>query len=214
MKNIKYIILAMAMVSLAFGNLTGLLAQKSKIGFLETYTVSEISGRLEPGDPFFTMIRKNTMDQESSLIGYCTADKKEQVSEYIHSNVFKEKLPEDAVLLWGAQQQEEGLPLYAIRKSGKAATGLDGSDIQRVEVAGDNGDSRPALLISFNSDGAKKWASQTGLNVGRDIAIVIDNRVWSAPRVREQINMGKCMITGNFTSEEMTALRDRLDPRL
>ncbi|MGW8317478.1 MAG: SecDF P1 head subdomain-containing protein, partial [Bacteroidales bacterium] len=73
------------------------------------------------------------------------------------------------------------------------------------------GNGRYSLLLSFNQTGADAWSRLTGDNVGRDIAIVINDRVWSAPRVQEQINMGKCMITGNFSKKEVNELKEQID---
>jgi SecD/SecF fusion protein len=214
MKTIRYFILGMAIISLSFGSLTGLLAQDGNVAFLETYSCSEITSLLEPGDLLYQMIHVNQMDPESSLIGNCPVDKEDQLWEYIQGKSLKKKLPADVIFAWGAKQQEGELPLYALKRAGKAGEGPVGPDIDQVEVVSDSHSGRASLLISFSGKGARKWATLTGKNIGRDIAIVVDDRVWSAPRVQEQISMGKCMITGNFTETEIAALKAQLDPKL
>ena len=55
---------------------------------------------------------------------------------------------------------------------------------------------QPVVNISMNSDGARKWAIVTGSNVGRQIAIVLDNKVHMAPNIREKISGGGTIIEG------------------
>jgi SecD/SecF fusion protein len=159
----------------------------------------------------FQLMDVNLHDHNSSLVGYCSTDRTEKLWEYIHSEPFLQKLPGDVMFSWGSKQEERGLPLYTLKKPGKSHAGPDGSDIEQVEVVSDSQSGPYSLLISFSGAGAEKWAVLTGSNIGYDIAIVINDRVWSAPRVQDQIKMGKCMITGNFSKSEASALREQLD---
>lgn len=202
--------LGMIIIVLSFGSLSGLIAQKGNIDFRETYANSKITSRIEPEDQFFRLIRANEDEQESSLIGYCDKAHIDQCREYIQKRSFLDKLPGDLLLAWGADAGEEGLPLYALRQPKAKGSGPDVTDIEQLEVVSDSQNSRYSLLISFNPDGTEKWSRLTGANIGRDIAIVINDRVWSAPRVQEQINMGKCMITGNFDQDEVVELKNQL----
>ena len=61
---------------------------------------------------------------------------------------------------------------------------------------------RPAVHMVMNATGAKKWRRLTGANVNRRIAIVLDNKVISAPNVSSEIPNGQSVISGNFTIEE------------
>lgn len=60
----------------------------------------------------------------------------------------------------------------------------------------------PIVHLEFNSEGTKKFAKVTGENVGRRLAIVLDGKVYSAPRISEPIPDGRAVITGRFTVEE------------
>lgn len=64
---------------------------------------------------------------------------------------------------------------------------------------------RPAVNFSFDSFGARKFADVTGKNIGRRLAIVLDNQVISAPSINSQIN-GRGIIQGNFTIQQTTEL--------
>ena len=64
----------------------------------------------------------------------------------------------------------------------------------------------PIVGITFNAQGARKFADLTSKNVGRRLAIVLDGKVQSAPRINEPIPGGEAVITGRFTPEEATDL--------
>ncbi len=65
---------------------------------------------------------------------------------------------------------------------------------------------RPAVSFKFNKVGRKKFAQLTSQNIGRIFAIVLDNKVITAPRINTAINQGSGIISGNFTTQEATDL--------
>jgi len=60
----------------------------------------------------------------------------------------------------------------------------------------------PIVSLQFNSEGAKKFAEITANNIGKRLAIILDGKVQSAPRIREAIPNGEAVITGHFTVEQ------------
>ena len=99
-------------------------------------------------------------------------------------------------------------------KNGRAAseklivlktTVLTGADLKGAWPSVDQY-GNPVVDIEFNSKGAGTFADVTERNVGRPIAIVLDNKIISAPSVREPIPSGKAQISGNFTVEQMQDL--------
>ena len=64
--------------------------------------------------------------------------------------------------------------------------------------------------MEMNAEGAKAWARLTKDNIGRSIAIVLDDMVYSAPNVQTEITGGQSSITGNFTPEEAKDLANVL----
>jgi preprotein translocase subunit SecD len=71
----------------------------------------------------------------------------------------------------------------------------------QVRIGGDFGN-EPYVAIEFNSEGARIFDQITSENVGKRLAIILDNTVYSAPAIRERISGGKASITGGFTNEE------------
>ena len=67
-----------------------------------------------------------------------------------------------------------------------------------------------AITIEMNEEGARQWYKITSNNVGRNIAIVFKNRVYSYPNVKAGVNGGRTQITCNFTKEEANELAKAL----
>ncbi len=80
---------------------------------------------------------------------------------------------------------------------------LTGDALTSAEVRFNQSEfNEPAVGLKFNAEGAKKFAQITAENVGKRLAIVLDGKVQSAPRIREAIPSGEAIITGHFTIEE------------
>ncbi len=90
------------------------------------------------------------------------------------------------------------------------ATGLTGEYLARADITFDPTTRAPLVAIEFNEEGAKKFEELTKRNVGRRIAIVIDEIPISAPVVQEPISGGKAQITGDFTIEAAKSLARNL----
>ncbi|GAB4042451.1 protein translocase subunit SecDF [Spirosoma jeollabukense] len=113
--------------------------------------------------------------------------------------------PTDAVFAWDrktfkATDGKEILPLYFLKKAGGRAP-LEGDVI--TDAANDYDDrGRPEVTMNMNPEGARKWKNLTAANVGRPVAILLDNLVYTAPNVQNEIPNGRSSISGNFTVEE------------
>ena len=129
-------------------------------------------------------------------------------------NVFPAKLK----FMWGAkeveQKNEDGkvvgsyFELFAIKQTdskGKAALSGDIITDARKDYDQRQG-GVPLISMSMNNEAAQKWKVITGSNKGKCVAVVMDNMVYSAPRVNSEISGGQSQITGNFTDTEADAL--------
>ena len=61
---------------------------------------------------------------------------------------------------------------------------------------------RPEVTMNMNAEGGRKWKNLTAANVNRPVAILLDNLVYTAPNVQNEIPNGRSSISGNFTVEE------------
>ena len=111
----------------------------------------------------------------------------------------------DASVVWNAHSSDsEGRTSRTLLVLGRDVL-MKGSDVATAQMRLDLDPTRPgAPGVSFNltSRGGAIFGDVTGANVGRRLAIVLDNRVQSAPNIQERIPRGQGSITGNFTEEE------------
>lgn len=125
-------------------------------------------------------------------------------------------LPRDIKLLWGVKPftpegtSDEVLELYAIKAPrGTDEAPLEGDVVTDARQALDQ-TSRPAVSMQMNAEGARKWRTLTAANIGRRIAVVLDDYVYTAPVVNGEIPSGQSEISGNFTLQEAQDLANIL----
>ncbi len=90
-------------------------------------------------------------------------------------------------------------------------TNLTGADLQQATVTFNQNSGKPQVGLIFNPEGSKKFADITKRNVGKIVAIVLDNQVMEAPRVNEPIFGGNAVITGSFTTQQANTLQRQLN---
>lgn len=136
-------------------------------------------------------------------------------NNYLRLDIVKAKLPSNLVFMYGRHEEKDGtasktkLALYAIKTLENGQAELEG---EHVAEAVQDYDEKGKVSIKMNMDkiGTNLWAKMTGKNVGKPIAIVLDNFVYSAPNVNEAITGGNSSISGNYTVKEAQELADIL----
>lgn len=88
---------------------------------------------------------------------------------------------------------------------------LSGADLKQSTVAFDRNTGKPQVGLTFSSKGSKKFADITKRNIGKIVAIALDDKVVEAPRVNEAIFGGSAVITGNFTTDTARTLQIQLN---
>ncbi|MEI6266938.1 MAG: protein translocase subunit SecD [bacterium] len=91
------------------------------------------------------------------------------------------------------------------------ATGLTGKDLKSAAVAFDQNTGAPYISMQFTSEGAKKFETITGRNVGKPLGISLDGEIIQAPNVQQQISGGSAQITGKYTYIEAKNLSIQLN---
>lgn len=126
--------------------------------------------------------------------------------EYMREEAVASNLPADCKLLLGKEQKSEKgdvrfFSLYAVKKvSGSDKAAMEGDAVENARA--DFNESKPVVTMQMTPKGSQTWARLTTKNVGRPIAIVLDDVVYSAPNVNGPITGGNSEISGNFTVEE------------
>lgn len=106
-------------------------------------------------------------------------------------------LPDDLEILEGALEPGQK-PLYYTLNKTAAVTGRDLKNAYR----GQDQFNQPNVVFALTVDGGRRFKDFTGQHVGERLAIILDNRVQSAPNIKEQIPHGAGNISGHFTIEE------------
>ncbi|MCS6808204.1 MAG: protein translocase subunit SecD [Candidatus Kapabacteria bacterium] len=101
--------------------------------------------------------------------------------------------------------ERQGIKIYYIY-SVLAKPELTGDVISDAQATFDPTTNAPMVMMDMNADGAMNWARITGANIKKRIAIVLDDRVYSAPVVQNKITGGRSQITGSSTIEEARLL--------
>jgi preprotein translocase subunit SecD len=105
--------------------------------------------------------------------------------------------PEDE-LLQGLDKTGEAAAEYLVRKR----VMVSGENLKNAQPGFEQQTNRPVVTIRFDSIGAKRFADATRDNVGKLFAIVLDDKVISAPRINEPILQGSAQISGSFTTQQ------------
>lgn len=113
--------------------------------------------------------------------------------------------------MWGYKPEAaspDNLVLYAIRGNINQKAPVDGA----VETANISYDELGRVVVDMQMDskGAKEWKTLTEKNVGKPVAVTLDNRVYTAPNVVNAIPNGRTQISGNFSQDEAKELVDVL----
>jgi SecD/SecF fusion protein len=137
-----------------------------------------------------------------------------KVNKILNSKIAKSLRPANIKytrFMWGYKPEStdtNSLVLYAVKGNISQKAPVDGS----VETASIGYDelSRVVVDMQMDSKGAKDWKTLTEKNVGKPVAVTLDNRVYTAPNVVGAIPNGRTQISGNFSQEEAKELVDVL----
>jgi preprotein translocase subunit SecD len=119
----------------------------------------------------------------------------------------KKILPPDFEFIWSAKAEQfrDGSKFYRLTAV-KSTPELTGGVITNARASIDPEDSRPVVNMEMNSEGSRDWARITGANIGKRIAIIMDNSCFSSPVVQSKISGGRSRITGMDTPSEARLL--------
>ena len=168
-------------------------------------------------NPLFAIFQP-TQGNTLAVVGYANARDTADINKIIYSDLAKQIMPAELKLRWGAkpetfngQAKGDIFELYALKitePSGRAP--LEGDVITNAKDDFDQM-GHPSVSMQMNSDGARRWSQITKQNIGKGVAIVLDDAVYSAPRILGQIDGGNSQITGNFTIEDTKDLANTLN---
>ena len=148
-----------------------------------------------------------------ACIGFAKKADMESIMADLNRKEVRSLFKKDLEFAWGFKELKEAPGYYELialkaSKDGKAA--LNGEVVTDARQEFGQTSATAEVTMAMNNTGSTQWARITKENVGRSIAIVLDNAVYSYPNVNEEIKGGRSQITGNFTLEEATDLANVL----
>ncbi len=174
-----------------------------------TETALDSLEQSENFSPLFTLMKS----QSRNGLLYDVKDTA-TINRIIEREDIKSLFPRNTRLIWDVKankvdEDNELLQLYFVRTLRNDQAMLTGEVINDARQTYDQS-GQPAVDMSMNAEGSRKWAKITRENINKSIAIVLDNYVYSAPNVNVEITGGKSIIEGNFTMEEAKDLANIL----
>lgn len=193
------------------------LAQKIAAG-ADSTTVAETAEAQTAASKDNPLLSRLQLSRGSSAAVVAVARKADRaaIDSMLSLPQVKDVLPRDLVLRWGSKELSEGsnvFELFALkgsRRGNEPALAGDVVTSAKSEINQQQGRQDPGVSMTMNPEGTKEWARLTKENVGRPIAIVLDDVVYSAPNVINEIPNGTSQITGHFTVDEATDLANTL----
>ncbi len=151
----------------------------------------------------------------NSSIGMVNVKDSSLVRSYLEAEGIRSQFPSDILWMYGMpsgqeKEQKNILPLYAIKTYGREKAKLEGEAVVDARQDYDPTTGQVQVTMKMNNIGTRLWADLTRDNIGKPIAIVLDNIVYSAPNVNSVIDGGNSSITGGFTAEEAQDLANIL----
>lgn len=205
-----------------------MLQTSAKLQFWEVQTIQEVIPYLEQlstvvsskadsiGVPkntnLMSMLQLNSL--KSSGVGNIKLSDTAAVNKILNSEVAKNLRPANikyTQFMWGYKPEANdanNLVLYAIRGNITQKAPVDGA----VESARVNYDELGRVVVDMQMDskGSKDWKTLTAKNVNKSVAVTLDNIVYTAPNVVNEIPNGQTQISGNFSQQEAQDLVDIL----
>ena len=149
-----------------------------------------------------------------AAIGYIASKDTGTLNDYLKMDIVKNKFPGNLVFMYGKADLSDSklkdiLTLYAIKTLDNGQAELGGEGISATQDYDERG--RVAIKMNMDKIGTAIWAKMTTRNVGKPIAVVLDNFVYSAPNVNDPITTGNSQISGSYTVKEAQDLSEILE---
>ena len=212
-----------------------LLKSSANLEFYETMTMNEWQGALAQLD---AALRADSTSNGMGLSGYflqmgnqynpivvgtSTAANRAAIDSIMASPLAKRYLPGNLKLAWEVKPQtaeftdtvtgkKRTIDLYTLiaLKTSNSKAALSGDVVTSATSDFDNMQGGNYVSMNMKPDAARQWARITAANLEKQVAIVLDDQVYSAPRVNSVIEGGRSSITGDFTTDEAKDLANVL----
>lgn len=188
--------------------LDDLLGDAEKTDEAKAIDDEKAKAEFKKNNPLFNYLQPNFT--QGVVIGYATKNNVDKINEYLALPEVQAVFPSNAKIMWEAKpivsEDENGkkskiYSLLALKGDQDGLPLLDGSAIKSAFQSTDQA-GKVVVSMQMNQQGAASWYDITQKNVGKPVAIALDNKVYSYPNINEPIAGGSSQISGNFTLQE------------
>jgi SecD/SecF fusion protein len=181
---------------------------------------SKVADEQKRKNPLFAVWYPNVTQQgninQGPVVGIVAKKDTAILNKYLALDVVKNKFPNNIKFVFQAEDKKESrnpnapLYMYALKTAPNGGAKLEGDHVTEARMDYSPFDGKPEVTMAMDVTGARLWKKMTGDNVGKYVAVVLDDRVYSAPLVNGEIAGGSTSISGSFTVEEATDLSNIL----
>lgn len=197
------------------------LVQGDNTNSLENATLNTDSNNVAANENLFTYMMPTISPEgqiiPSSAIGIVAKKDAQKVLDLLNLEVAKRNFRKDIKFLLGenpfarmSEDKVERVGIYAIKTGGRDVAKLEGEHVTDAKFDYNPLNNQPTISLEMDQEGANIWAKLTRDNIGRPIAIALDDFVYSAPNVENEITGGRSSISGSFSAKEGTDLANIL----
>ncbi len=184
---------------------------------VEGVSLAEQEAQMRKQNPLFSRLMPNISQNgqvgSGPAVGIAAAVDTAEVNKMLAMPQVKEMLPSNVVFKWSVKAVDEKDKFYqlvALKATNGGNPTLEGDVITDARDDFDRTTNNAVVSMNMNTEGAKIWAQLTRENIGRCVAIVLDDQVYSFPVVNTEITGGSSQISGDFTPEEAKDLANVL----
>ena len=191
-----------------------------EIRLFEEDTASAIDSeqlKMERENPLFAVLvpflDENRQAVPGSVMGIASVRDTAKVSRFLSMPQIKSLFPADMKFYWHNKPMQNNtsyVQLHALKASRERGAALSGRFVTDARQSFGQFGGEAEVYMTMNTEGAKRWANLTRENIGKCVAILLDDYVVSAPVVRSEIKGGGSTISGNFTQQEAIDLANTL----
>ncbi len=175
-----------------------LITNKGGLALYETYSRKSLSEILKDDGHLFSFFSGSKVNDSIGKIGCVPISEMGKVNDYLNTL----NVDPSCKFAWTKNFDSTDVCLYALKTGADKASLIASSDIESVKYKLDKTMKYNVIEIALKQSAVELWADATKRNIGKAIAIVLDNDVISAPKVIDEIKGGHLSITGNFTQAE------------
>ncbi len=168
---------------------------------------------LKAENPLFTVLAIN-QQQSSPILGSSRVADTAKVNNFLAIKEIRSLLPSElryAKFVWDIPEKgSDVVDLHALKSNREGIAPIQGDVISKASQEFSQFSASPEISMTMKGTATKKWAKMTENNIGKFVAVVLDNSVYTAPRVNGKIPNGRTSITGAFSIEEAKDIANAL----